>query len=200
MGWTTSGIASDGKTYDFCRQERTNQCGPASVATLFNLKLGKQIDLGTIANWHIDGEGVVNVTKSNIRDFEAAGSWYNGTIAALSKLKLYMHATKGFANAGAWVAKPLAKPAILSIGWYVQQGGNWQRTGGHWVVAVKVDGAHIICLDPGLDTGIVEISTATPNQYDVTTGVERKRAGWMALFCRDMVPGVADVPFSAMYS
>jgi hypothetical protein len=178
LPWLTSNAASDGRTYSFCRQVLTNQCGPASVATLFNLKFGKQIDLGTVGSWHVDGEGVSNVSKDNIRDFEGSGSWYNGTIAALSKLKLHMHATKGFANAGKWVVEARSKPAILSVGWYVQVNGQWQRAGGHWVVAVKVHGNHVICLDPGLDTGIVEIDTGTPNQYDVDYG-GGAQTGWI---------------------
>ena len=135
--------------------------------------------MSTVGYWYLDGEGVVNVGHDNIRDFGAKGSWYDGTIAALSKLKLYMHATKGFTNAGNWVTKPLAKPAILSIGWYVQNAqGAWTRNGGHWVVAVKVHAQNIICLDPGLDTGIVELSTVTPNQYDVDYG-NGAQQGWV---------------------
>ena len=178
MAWTTSAAATDGNTYRFFRQERRNQCGPAAVATLFNLKFGREISVSTVGEWYIEGEGTVNVNHDHIRDFQAAGSWYDGTIAALGKLKLYMHATKGFANAGKWVAKGQAKPAILSVGWYQQNGAGWVRAGGHWVVAAKLFGQNVICLDPGLDTGIVEFSTANPNQYDVDYGTGAQ-TGWI---------------------
>jgi hypothetical protein len=166
--------------YDFYRQEKTNQCGPSAICSLVNLVQNKKLPVSTVGEWHIDGEGVVNVAKSNIRDFEAQGSWYNGTIAALAKVKIYAHATKGFANAARWVTQGgKYKPAILSIGWYVQgNNGSWTRNGGHWVCAVKVHNAAIICLDPGLDTGVVEMSTADPSRYDVNYG-GGVQTGWL---------------------
>lgn len=173
MPWSTSARASDGNTYSFYRQNLTNQCGPASIATFINLTQSKQLDVSTIGEWHKEGEGVVSVGADNIRDFERNGSWYDGTIAALAKLNIRAHATKGFENAKKWITKTESqyKPAILSIGWYAANTtGGEDRNGGHWVVAVKVHGGNIICLDPGLDTGIVEIPVGTPGVYTVNYG------------------------------
>ena len=171
MTWKTSTKASDGQAYEFYQQEKVNQCGPASICTFINLTQKKKLSVDIVGRWHIEGEGVTLVNNDMIRDFGLNGSWYSGTIAALEKQNVNAHATKGYSNAAKWVIEGgKYKPAILSIGWYAKIKGRWQRNGGHWVVAVKVEAGKVICLDSGLATGIVEMDVSKPNLYKVNYG------------------------------
>lgn len=172
MSWKNTGTMSDGISYEYYQQDQACSCGPATVATLICHMQNKKIDTSTIGVWFGQSEGSVNITKSGIRDFTLTGSWYDGAIGALSKLKIYANVTKGFDNPSKWAKKVTKnKPGILSVGWYQQNpNGTWSRNGGHWVVALKTHNNHIICLDPLLDNAGNEISFGDLPEYQCNYG------------------------------
>lgn len=164
MPWKTSTKASNGLSYRFFKQMKQAECGPAAVATVGFHIHNEQPRITDVSEYFKEGESVDHVTRNGIRDFVNAGSWKNGTIAALKKLKIegVPHKNpKYFAKYLFGVSK--STPAIVSVGWYeTLSNSKLKRNGGHWIVALATTKHSVICLDPDLDrppkkVGIQEI-------------------------------------------
>lgn len=154
MPWKMSSKTSSGSSYRFFKQMKKAECGPAAVATAAFHIHNVVPRITDVSEYFKGGESVDRVTREGIRDFANVGSWSDGVIAALKKLKIEgvpRKNNKYFANHLLKVSK--SQPAIVSVGWYQELSNTTRlkRQSGHWIVALVATKDSVICLDPDLE-------------------------------------------------
>jgi ABC-type bacteriocin/lantibiotic exporter with double-glycine peptidase domain len=176
MGWEAAVKASDGNSYEWYKQDKTNSCGCASILMLMNLIQGKKLDESTVRQWVNEIECGQSATKEGVRDFDAEGAFKEDYAAVLSeKCKIKANTVVERASVRKWITTATPKkPLMAHVSW---RGRG--ATGAHTVVVVNHHGTKTVCLDPA--KGLVEIDDDDLVVYEFSQGGEDIRGRIMAL-------------------